>query len=239
MDTNPVLSPFDILNNVNAFYDTSWNHLLIYTGVLAVVIGIIVPILIQYYQTRLFRIEEENIQKRINDKTSEVKCSLSEQQAIEFLKMKEGIKSEMVELDRKVAESLSVLEHKSEEQMKHLKEETSKQIIQTKGNIYHVQANMLATRGAYSGAVESLLTALISEAKSGDERNLQRGINTLTNKYLPKVTKAQCEELPEIRAQADVLLERLSAINENERYTEAINSIKKAVSQAENRSTEA
>ena len=239
MDTNAVLTSFEILNNVNAFYDTSWNHLLLFSGALAVVIGIIVPLLIQYYQTRLFRIEEDNIQRRINDKTTEVKNSLAEQQSLEFQNMRERIKEEHTQLDKKISASLADLEKSSAAQMKQLKEETAKQIQQTKGNIYHVQAQVLASKGSFPGAVESMLTALVSEAQSGDERNLQRGITTLTTKYLLKVTKTQWDNNPEIKSLGDLLLEHLSAMNENERYTEAMDDLKKAFSQASNRKSEA
>ena len=234
MDTNTVLTAFDILNNVNAYYDTSWNHLILYTGALAVVIGVIVPILIQYYQTRLFHIEEAGIQRSINDKMSELKCALTEQLVLDFQKMQERIKDELTQLEVKVMSNLSNLEKKSIEQIQSFKEETQIGIMKVEGNLFHVQSNFYALNGAYPAAVESLLTGLLSEAKSRDELNLQRGISSLI-KYLSEVTKAQWDKFPKIKTKGNLLLDSLSAINENERYSEAIDNVRAALSQAENR----
>jgi len=59
MNTNAVFDPFILLQQVDAFYQTSWNHLILYTGGAIAIVGVVMPILIQLYQSRVMRMEKK------------------------------------------------------------------------------------------------------------------------------------------------------------------------------------
>jgi hypothetical protein len=63
------ITAFDLLAKVDSFYTTSWNHLLIYGSVLFTVIGIfvgvVVPVLLQRYNVRVLKLEEQEVISRL------------------------------------------------------------------------------------------------------------------------------------------------------------------------------
>jgi hypothetical protein len=59
------MDPIEILKSVNDFYQQAWDKLIIYTGILVAVVGIIIPILFNWLQNRTQRIREESIKNEI------------------------------------------------------------------------------------------------------------------------------------------------------------------------------
>ena len=71
MDTNIVLAvaqpgALDVLTQVDAFYNTAWQHLLIFSTVMLTVLGIVFPIIIQIIQGRSLKREETILNDRID-----------------------------------------------------------------------------------------------------------------------------------------------------------------------------
>ena len=61
MITQP--DPLDVLNKVDAFYNSAWNMLIIYTTILLALVGVILPILISWWQNRVLKFREESLKK--------------------------------------------------------------------------------------------------------------------------------------------------------------------------------
>ena len=60
-------STFEIIKNVNELYNHSFDHLIAYTVGLIALVGFILPLAIQYIQTKSLRIEYENIIKKLKE----------------------------------------------------------------------------------------------------------------------------------------------------------------------------
>lgn len=56
---------FELLKQVDAFYNTAWQHLLIYTTILLAMVGIVIPIIIQIIQRRSQKREEAVLNEKI------------------------------------------------------------------------------------------------------------------------------------------------------------------------------
>jgi len=101
------MDPTEILKSVNDFYQQAWDKLIIYTGILVAVVGIIIPILFTWLQNRTQRIREESIKKEIDSnldlKIKEIEEKLNKKYEETISKMsselldKVSIKAELAE----------------------------------------------------------------------------------------------------------------------------------------------
>ena len=61
----------DILEKVDTFYNNAWNKLIIVGSVAITIVGIVVPLIIQWYQKRTLKLSEELLKKSITTQTAE------------------------------------------------------------------------------------------------------------------------------------------------------------------------
>ncbi len=66
-----------ILGKVNSFYSGAWSQLIIYTSALFALIGIIIPILVQFYQKRVLKLEKESLEQIIKEETNDIKKNIN------------------------------------------------------------------------------------------------------------------------------------------------------------------
>lgn len=52
---------FDIIDKVDSFYNNAWTKLIVFGSILFALVGIFVPLLIQWFQKRTLKLSEENL----------------------------------------------------------------------------------------------------------------------------------------------------------------------------------
>lgn len=190
----------DLINKVNTFYEVAWVHLMWFIGVAGAIIGVIVPIAIQAYQRRLFKIEESKIDSNIVEQLTKAKADLL---TATNERLGELVKSEFALLEKKVNDMEAKL---------------TKEVNRAKGAVYHVQGNEQKTRGVYANAIISFANAAEMQYASDDEMNLQRVLGNL-EECLKKLSNGDLTKTPEIESRLSKLMDQLRAGNVNGRYT--------------------
>lgn len=206
----------ELLNKVTSFYELAWSHLLWFIGVAGAIIGIIVPIAIQVYQRRAFKLEESRIESRITERflneKSEMLSSVNE-------RLEEAIKNELAKLQTKVDGIESNL---------------TKKVNKTRGAVYHIQGNYLKSQGVESVAISSYISAAKMLYDADDEMNLQKAL-TCIESCLQKLSNDKIEKYPEIEEETTNLIATLSEKNPNGRYSNYIRNLEHELRNATNR----
>ncbi|MDO6802956.1 hypothetical protein Q4595_10890 [Wenyingzhuangia sp. 1_MG-2023] len=135
-----------ITNEINSFYDSAWLKLIF----MITIIGIIVPLVIQYFQRKNFNEIINNIKEKFDDK-------------INTLKDSNDIKINSI--IEKYEESITELEDKNE-----------KALIELDANTFYLQARTLFTEKKFKNTISSSLKAALLLKRYG---RLDRIIPTL------------------------------------------------------------
>ena len=86
----------EILDKLNSFYSTGFGNLLLYTGILFALIGVVVPLIIQYIQNRNFRHDALEAKKEAREIVESVAKNL----------LPELVKSQVTEAIKKANDSI-------------------------------------------------------------------------------------------------------------------------------------
>lgn len=73
---NSIANQIDIIDKVDTFYNNAWDKLILVGVVAFGIIGIIVPVIIQWYQKRTLKISEELMKKDIESQVSKMKAGI-------------------------------------------------------------------------------------------------------------------------------------------------------------------
>jgi len=154
MPTPPPVNPIEIINTVTAFYEIAWSRLLWFIGVGGAVIVIIIPIVAQYYQRRLFRVRELKIKTELTEQIhKELEIRFSESLANETKKIDEKIASLEKSIDSEVSRALA--------------------------GVFFVQARLCADKKGYPAAVDSFCRSAKHSLTANDHSNLQKALSQL------------------------------------------------------------
>jgi hypothetical protein len=218
--TNIDPTVLQILNNVDAFYNTSWQHLIWYTSALIGVVGLLVPFLSQWFQRRSFDTEKTALR-------NELKSQLQ----MEVTGLKPSLEAIIKE---QAALELKKLEDKINQTEKTLQE----QIAFAMGGVFYLQGSTDLRAGLHTAAAVSFVRCAREELRSNHEAALQKALNRLQDECLNKMTTHDFEaaqpyfdfdkEIPE-------LLDLLEKSNKRGQFTNYIQSIKAALSNAKKR----
>ncbi|WFC12715.1 hypothetical protein [Aeromonas salmonicida] len=199
-----------ILEKLNQFYSSSFSHLVTITTGLLAFVGVVVPILITFYQNRQFKQEQSHIFKAL------------EENKLELVKHIENEVSRIFELEKK----------KIGKEIAMLRDELIKESQQSKGGAFFIQANSLFERSKFSRSIESYINAIQCFINADDELNLQRASNMLLERCLPKTWKGDFECGSNYEDKIKDVTVRLGKINVNGRYTDLINKFSNSLDSA-------
>ena len=186
------INGLDVLNNVNTFYDSSWNKLLWVLGILFAIIGVIMPIAIQIYQTW-----------KINLDKSEFK-----------LEIEHAIQSAKQELIKEFNEEMTLKVDNIESKF-----ETVENNLQAR--TYHLQANNLSTNDQ-ARSLRSYLKAILFYVKAGSYDDPIKVFDYITDKgYLDRFTFERLEKtFEEANITLDELLSDISNSDKEKKLSE-------------------
>jgi len=205
----------EILEKVNAFYSTSFDQLLIIVFGAIGLVGILIPLLITYYQSRQFNIEKKSLENYIDSMKADLISSAKEEITFELEKEKELLNKALKDNKEELNKSLESN-----------KAELYKQIKIIEGAAFLIQANNLKDKNDIDSAIESTIHAIDNFIAGSDEGNLQRVLNTLTEILLPMANKNILRGFPDADKRIEHICKKLSKLNDNGRYGDTIKKIK-------------
>jgi len=252
----PSPSPFDLLDKVNAFYTTSWQHLLVFGSIVAFVLGIVWPLLLRSYQSRQIKRGEKAVAQAIKTRVDEAKSGLADVYKNDLASLRKDVAEGLAAADGKVSNAIAELRRDSAAALDSLREllkkehakelETLREQLRIEssklfGAIYHVQGGALynLASGAakdllIKGAAKSYLNAAVAEAQARRELDLEGSLGLLL-RTLPSVDKGFCEE-HDFQSKFDALEAALKPLNENGRYESSLRRLRAAFRAALSRS---
>lgn len=190
-----------ILEKVNSFYDSAWNKLIIYTTILIAIIGIILPLLVTWWQNRSLKIKEESIRKdflnEFNKQINELKENINKT-------TEENINKKFEDLNKKLESKLDCVD----------------------AGTFHIQGNNFLITKEFKEAIISYLAAGEKYIKGNDYYNLA-GINENIENYLNELNKKMISEMELDGYSISNYLKELQRINTNGVFTAVISRLKK------------
>lgn len=187
-----------LLKMVDTFYNNAWNRLIL---ILAIV-GVAWPVILKFYSDYRVKVKEEKLEKRLSEKIQ----NLNEKN-IELINKKND--ANMERFDKVIYKKLENIERR---------------LNVSKGFVHHLQGNFNFEKKHYRNALTDYFFAFDYYFDGKDELNLQIMIKSIERCY------ARIKDLPlliEVESQHFDLIKKLLEINENSRYKNAIDNIKK------------
>lgn len=150
MDAMSASDMMTMLQNVDQFYERSWNHLLVMGSVALAVVGIGMPLLIQWLQARTFAKETASLEKRIEDAAG----SLEKRLAGDRADLEGGVRK--------------------------LEAELRKEIARAQGSAFHVQTLLMISDKAYGAAFHSAVNGLEQYREGDEHSNTLAMLRLIT-----------------------------------------------------------
>jgi hypothetical protein len=163
---NTANEAIDLINNVDSFYNSAWDKLIIVGSLAFGVIGVIVPLVIQWYQKKTLKISEELLKKDIENQTLKLKSEL-------------------------MTEITQTLETK----LKKFEEKIDKDNASHNARTFHLQGNSLHNRGLTSQALGDFIIAARDYSYVEDYSNLRSILNFILEDCLPKLSQEEVMDL--------------------------------------------
>jgi len=184
--------------------------------VLIGLVGVLVPVIVQFYQNRILKIESETLANFLRDELNKVKIELSEQTKSEMERQKALLKEKIEEIETELKTKISAV----------------------KGVSFHVQGLLSLTQEKFSESLEVLTTAASFYLEGEDELNLRRVLIMIAETCLPEVTKKDLSPSPRIEKNLQSLVKELESKNINNRYFDLIHSISTELQLAKERDSD-
>jgi hypothetical protein len=210
------MNPIDLLNTVNQFYDQAFNKLIAITFGLLAFIGVIVPIAVGWLQLRTLRAEKSSL---LNELRSDISA---EREAIES-KINDQVEERMQKFK-------SEYDSKFEEMAKNIRKSSAS----AKARAHHLQG-----KGMLDGKYDDLGMSDFSYAASlyfaaGEESNARRCIVIVIEKCLPDMN-SNCFNEHNVDNIGKRLIKTLEENNQNSRYEDDIESLRREMTKASSR----
>jgi len=204
-----------VLESVHSFYSDSFSQLITITIAFLVFAGVLMPLMIQFYQSRSLRQDKEYLETLLRTKTEEAKSELETHLATRFAEEQEKIAAI---IQKEVSEALAPVERKTERAI---------------GGLFHLQARQIADSERPTLALDSCCEALPAYIRAKDESNLQAVLFILTEQCLPDMNKTNFERDVELEGKINKVIELLKSHNKYGRYSRVVDEIKRELRSAQ------
>ncbi len=192
----------DLINKVDAFYNSAWDKLVIVGSVSFAVIGILVPFVIQWYQKKTLKVSEERLKKDIENHS---------------LKLK--------------AEILDDINKTLEERIKDFEKKIEELNASATAKAFHLQGNGQLADNFIAGALSDFVTAAKNYLLCGDYSNLQTVLRIILEDCVPQLSQEEINDLKITHyCDLDMLLNDLTVKDEKGMFSQVIRNIRFAVS---------
>lgn len=193
---------FELVNKVDAFYNSAWDKLIVFGSIAFAIIGIVVPLVIQWYQKKTLKISEELLKKEIEAQTLKIKTELLE------------------DINKTLEERILIFETKIEELN-----------ASSTAKAFHIQGNVQLSEKRFEGALTDFITAADNYIICKDYFNLQRVLNSILNRCLTQLSFEELEDMKvKDDIDLDTLLAQLSGIEDNGMFSQVTRDIRFKIS---------
>jgi len=228
MDATSASDMLTVLQYVDHFYATSWSHLIIFVTLAVGVVGVLIPILIQWYQGWTMRHEREDIRSAI---VGQVSAEVCDRMGKERVLLEEKMGAATKSLEDRLARDRAELE----EGVRKTEANLRKEIAGALGAVYHLQTNSLVSEKAYAAAFRSAIIGLDSYVDGEEHRNLRRLLNVMSKECFPGMTKAHLDEREEDKEAFHSVVLRIKKWDVKGDFRDAVDEAKRAFKAASER----
>ena len=188
----------DLIQKIDSLYNNAWNKLVIVGSVAFAIVGIIVPLVIQWYQRRTLKLSEELMKKEIADNAEEKKGEI-----IKVISEEIEAKFESYEKQLKMANASS------------------------NAKIFFAQGKFNLEKNYYPVALNEFITASYSCIECEDYQTLQKLLQAILNECLPNLSIEEINDLKVANVgDLNSFLEHLTKVDDRDIFQETIGDIK-------------
>lgn len=156
----------DLIQKVDNFYNNAWNKLVFIISIGFTVVGIIVPLFIQWLQKKSLKASEDLLKKEIGDKTKEIKDNISN------------------ELLGKIDEKFKVYD-----------KEIKMTRALGKAKTFFAEGKYNLEKNEYKRALSDFINSSYSCLECEDYKTLQDVVKYILNNCLPNLSREEIDDL--------------------------------------------
>ncbi|MBN8653501.1 MAG: hypothetical protein J0L67_18880 [Cytophagales bacterium] len=156
----------DLINKVDSFYNSAWDKLIIVGSVAFGVIGILVPFVIQWYQKKNLKINEELLKKYLEGQILILKSEV-------LSEVSKAIDNKIESFDKKIVKMNASINAKA----------------------FHLQARSLFNSKLYPKALADFIVSAEEFLICEDFKNLQSVLQVIQDSCLPKLSMEEINDL--------------------------------------------
>lgn len=201
------------LSQLTTLYTETMSQLIMITVSILALVGVIIPALVSWLQTRQLSKEQKALTSEIENKIQYALQNMQVQYAAEFAKESEKFKMALEESQIKFQKELSRIEAQSD------------------AKAFHLQAMQNKERKFYGSSLLSAATAAINYAKCLDESNLLR-VWLVAEDAWPHINTKDFEDNDDLEEKINGSLDAIALINTNGRYDDLLSGIKRNLKDA-------
>lgn len=188
----------DLINKVDSFYNSAWDKLIMMGTVAFAIVGIVVPLIIQWYQKKSLKISEELLKKEIENQVSKIKQEI------------------LVDISNILDSKFQVYEQKIENLA-----------AAANAKSFHIQGNFYCSIGDFSKGLSDYITAAYNYLICEDFNNLQIINNNISDICFKKLTYVEIMNLKITHdSDIEVLINEISKRNEKGIFSPMINGLR-------------
>lgn len=228
---------FQLMQQIDQFYNNSWNHLMLFATWFAAILGILIPLLNYFIQKRFFQLEERKLEAKIEEKNAATQVAMVKELGVLLAKEIEKLKvynnAEFEAFKKNSEAQISKLEARADQ--------LADQIIAskgfTRGLAFFLQTNTAIKEVRFVDAGRDAHHTITGCITGKDAFNLRRIGGTLARTILPKLAKADIERLVHEGFDFDTLLKEIEAMSPNSEFADMMTEIRLALELAKKRAS--
>lgn len=197
-----VIDGLELVEKIDSLYNSAWNKLVIVGSIAFGIIGIVMPILLQWYQRKILSANEDKLKAIILNEAKNIKNNLK-------VEVQELIEKKLEQYEDKI----EIINASS------------------RAKTFHLQANSSVQLNRYKDAYSDYINAGFNYHESDDFLNLRRVLKNIHVVCIPKLCTQDIEDI-KISHDNDIeeLLTTLEEEKEYGYFTDLINEIKFSLS---------
>lgn len=191
----------DLITQVDSFYNSAWDKLILVGAVSFAIIGVLIPIIIQWYQNKSLKISEDLLKSEIENQT---------------LKLQNEI--------------LEIVRNELKAELAAFEDNIRKIEAGNTARACHLQALFNLNREIYPLAYSDFVKAASYYLSCKDYGNLQTVLNVILDQCIKQLSKQDIEDL-KLTNDCDLedFLDKLSKKNENGMFNKIIRGLRLAL----------
>lgn len=193
-----IANEIDLIDKIDSFYSNAWDKLIIVGSVAFAIVGIVLPLVIQWYQRRTLKISEELMKKEITNNAGELK----------------------LEVIKEVNSSI-------EQKFKDYEKQLASANASANAKIFLAQGKFNLEKGYYPVALNELITAAYGCIECSDLQTLQKILSIISDDCVPNLSIEEINDLRTAEvSDLQSFLKDVAQYDESNIYQEVIGEIK-------------